>query len=636
MSNRIHKVGGYHKDGYTYYPVVIIGAGESGIAAACQLKEKLGFDQFRIFERQSGIGGTWWINRYPGVACDVPAVFYSFSFAPNPRWTTFYPPGPEIVEYLQDVSDQYGVTDKIELNTDVSHCRWLEEEEQWEITLHHLRPGVGDLSSKDRAKKAKEEGEENVWISKEILRAKVVISAVGGLVEPRAAPEDIPGFDRFEGDCFHSARWNHDVNFKDKDVVVVGSGCSAAQFVPKLVKEPYNAKSVTQLMRSPPWVAPRIPTPLGENNWATYSPLIFTYVPGVQKLLREVVAAGGEWDWRLFGDSAFNENERKKEEKRLLSHMKKTVPEKYHEIMTPDYGVGCKRRIFDAVWLKTLSNPKIDITTMPLTEVHERSVTVGPGQTYPKTSSNTSPEKKEVPADIIVLANGFDVTRWLHPIEVRGKDGKDLVEEMQERGGPQAYQGTAMDGFPNFFIIYGPNTTTGHSSVILATENMVKYALNFIKPILNGDATTVEVKKEAEIAYTTDIQKQLKNTVWMNGGCASWYYDKSGWNSTVLPYGQIWFWYRCTYVYWRDWNIRYTTKGLIKRTLKSTLKLLAIVAVLLGVLRARQSGFNILDFLKNLPRMLNKDNARMGALLAIDKTTKVLKNRRARLLASFQ
>jgi cation diffusion facilitator CzcD-associated flavoprotein CzcO len=477
-------------------------------------------------------------HSYPGVACDVPAAFYSYSFAPNSRWTTLYPPGPEIYEYLQDICDKYGFTDKIQLNTDVSVCRWLEDEEEWEITLHHMRPGVGDLSSKDRAKKAKEEGEENVWISTETVRAKILLSAVGGIVEPRAAPENVPGFDTFKGKYFHSARWDYSVDFNNKDVVVVGTGCSAAQFVPKLTQAPYNAKSVTQLMRSPPWVEPRLPTPFGEEKWAQYSPIMFTYVPGLLKLLRFTIFSLGEYDWRLFGGGKYNEKERKKVEKTLLKYMKKQVPEQYHEILTPNYEVGCKRRIFDAVWFPSLWADNIDLTTLPLTKVHERSVTLGPGRAYPdpeKIDSKVSMEEKEIPADVIVLANGFDVTRWLHPLTVLGKGGKDLVDTMQERGGPQAYQGTAMDGFPNFFIIYGPNTTTGHSSVIMASENMVQYALNFIKPVLMGDATTVEVKKSAEVAYTEDIQARLKNTVWMKGGCASWYYDKSGWNSTVLP-----------------------------------------------------------------------------------------------------
>jgi cation diffusion facilitator CzcD-associated flavoprotein CzcO len=467
-----------------------------------------------------------------------PAVFYSFSFAPNPRWTTFYPPGSEIYAYLEEVCNKYGITDKIQLDTDVTECRWLEEEELWEVTIKHLLPGIGDLSQKDRTKLLQEHGESRAYSCTEKIRTKVVLSCVGGLVDPKGWPEDIPGIKDFKGAMFHSARWDHSVDFNNKDVIVVGTGCSSTQLVPHLITSPFNAKSVTQLMRSPPWVVnPRTP-PGGVERWKKISPSLMTYVPGLLKLTRLFTAAVSEYDFRLFGDGQWHEQERKKVERKLLRHMKSIVPEKYHEIMTPDYGVGCKRRVLDSMWLSALNDSKIDLTTLPLTSVQEHSVTLGPGRLYPdpRKPSNVPTEQKTVPADIIVLANGYEVQNWLHPLKVIGKQGKDLINTMMERGGPQAYQGTAMDGFPNFFIIFGPNTVTGHSSVIMASENMADYAMRFIKPLLKKDARTVEVKMEAEQEYTRDIQKSLSKTVWMSGGCQSWYFTKDGWNSTVLPY----------------------------------------------------------------------------------------------------
>lgn len=219
--------------------------------------------------------------------------------------------------------------------------------------------------------------------------------------------------------------------------------------------------------------------------------------------------------------------------------MKQTVPEKYHEILTPDYGVGCKRRIFDASWFPGLKDPKIDLTTQPLTSIQPRGVTLGPGRSYPdmkKTDSRAPTAERRLPADTIILANGFEVNEWLHRLPIRGTGGRLLTDVWRERGGAQAYMGAAVDGFPNFFIIFGPNTATGHSSVILATENMVKYSLKFIGPILRGDVARYEVKREAEESYTRDIQHKLKKTVWMNGGCQSWYKTDDGWNSTVYPY----------------------------------------------------------------------------------------------------
>jgi hypothetical protein len=179
---RIHRVNGYSDNGYTYYPVIIIGAGESGICMGYKLKQVLGIDQFRIYDRQSGVGGAWWINRYPGVACDVPAVFYSFSFSPNPKWTSFYPPGHEIYDYLQDVCDKFGLTEKIELDTEVLGCRWLPTEDLWEVKLQHLVKGTGDLSTKDRERRVQELGDFSVYSSQETVRCKVLISGVGALV----------------------------------------------------------------------------------------------------------------------------------------------------------------------------------------------------------------------------------------------------------------------------------------------------------------------------------------------------------------------------------------------------------------------------------------------------------------------
>jgi cation diffusion facilitator CzcD-associated flavoprotein CzcO len=461
-----------------------------------------------------------------------PAVFYSFSFCPNPRWTALYPQGKEIVKYLQGVCDTYQIVDKIQLNTDVRECRWLESEQVWELTLEHLMTGMGDLSEYERAQKILSNGRKTVYVTEEKIRAKVVVSCVGGLVEPRTWPENIPGKDKFQGEIFHSARWRYDVDLKDKDVVVIGTGCSAAQFVPKLTAE-YGAKSVTQLMRSPPWVVPRMQPVGGDETYAKWSPWLFTNIPGFAKAVRWIIASGAEYDWRLFGSDPYHDEERKKLETELLSHMKKTVPEKYHEILTPNYGVGCKRRIFDASWFPGLNDPNIDLTTLPLTSISEKSVTLGPGPIYP--TGNTT-EQKIIPADVLILANGFEVTQWLHPLEIIGRNGTKLHDVFAARGGPQMYMGMALDGFPNFFTIFGPNTATGHSSVILASENMVNMSLKFIGPILKGDVMLAEIKKEAELEWARDTQEALKKRVWSTGGCASWYKTEEGWNSTVYPY----------------------------------------------------------------------------------------------------
>ncbi|KAH8665838.1 hypothetical protein BGZ60DRAFT_378619 [Tricladium varicosporioides] len=601
----ICKVDGYDGNGYTYYPVVLIGAGESCIAMGCRLKEELGFDQFRIFERQSGIGGTWWINRYPGVACDVPAAFYSFSFCQNPNWTTFYPKGPEIAAYLQDVCNKYGLVDKIQLNTDVRECKWLEAEQLWEIKLQHLVTGVGDLSEYDRAQKIKKEGPSAVYVAQEIIRAKVVVSGVGGLVEPKIWPDTIPGKDQFEGQIFHSARWRHDIDLKDKDVIVVGTGCSAAQFVPYLTKE-YKARSVTQVMRSPPWVVPREIPPLGNKGWEEKGPWLCNNVPGFAKFIRYSVVAATEADWKLFGTEPKNAKFRASVEKKLLDHMKATVPEKYHEMLTPNYGLGCKRRIADDTWFPALNDPALELTTMPLTSISAKSVTLGPGRTYPdpkNTASKVPDGEVTLPADVIILANGFETTQWLHPLDITGRGGVKIPEIWAERGGPQMYNGTALDSFPNFFTIFGPNTATGHTSVILASENMCTLALKFIKPILEGDVKTVEVKKEAEVKWARDVQTALKKTIWNDPGCRSWYKTAEGWNSTTYPWSQFNFWWRCTFPTWSDWDIQYTSKGLFKKRAANLVRGIALFATIVSFMKLRKGGLSATNLLKQYARM---------------------------------
>ena len=443
------------------------------------------------------------------------------------------------MEYLQGICNRYQLNDKIQLNTDVTEMRWLEDEELWEVQLTHLVAGAGDLSSKDRQQRVRDQGQESVYLRQEMVRAKIVISAVGGLVEPNAIPDSIPGRENFAGRVFHSARWDNDVDLNDKDVVVLGTGCSAIQFVPLLTKAPFNAKSVTQVMRSPPWVVPRPVPPFGNDKWEKWTPILFRSIPGLGRLLRTFLFLTTEMIfYDLFPDTPRVQKKRKETEKDLIRWMREKVPEKYHEILTPNYSYGCKRRIFDVAWFASLHDPKIELTTQPFTSLQTRGVTLGPGRTYPEskdTSGKVPTDQVQIPADVVILANGFDLTTWLHPLKIRGKGGRLMQDVWDERGGAQAYMGATMDGFPNFFMIFGPNTATGHSSVLLATENMVEYSLKFIKQILSDDVKTIEVKKEAEMAWTKKLQEGLEKTVFNSGACRSWYRTASGWNSTAYP-----------------------------------------------------------------------------------------------------
>ncbi|KAH7146728.1 hypothetical protein B0J13DRAFT_664295 [Dactylonectria estremocensis] len=519
--------------GQRHKAVIIIGGGFGGIAMACQLKRKLGCTDFCLLERQSGIGGTWWINTYPGIACDIPSPFYSLCFSQKPDWSTFYAPGKEIRQYLEKVVHNFELGDQLYLDTEVCSCKWNAKLSLWEVTTRQLLPGLGDLSAAERNLILETEGPSSVFLNETTWTCRLLVSAVGGLVEPAPWPANVAGKDKFQGKVIHSARWDSNTDFRGKNVVVVGTGCSAAQLVPRLLDSDYGASHVTQLMREPPWVLPRVTPPLGDHFYEKWSPLLCSYIPAYMRAFRAVVALVTELDFQLFGASRSSERKRHQLEQKLLQHMRKTVPSKYHDILTPKYPIGCKRRIYDTAWFPCLCDSRIELTTLAMESVNENSITLRPGpKTHP---TEKSLEARRVPADIIVLANGFAVSRWFHPLEVVGSEGTTLEGEFEERGGPQLYRGTALDRFPNLFLLFGPNSFTGHSSVVLGLENQVDHAIKLMRPVLTGEAKTVEVKRSAVVNYNEEVQSDLGKMVWNNGGCSNWYVDSKGRNSMSYP-----------------------------------------------------------------------------------------------------
>lgn len=452
-----------------------------------------------------------------------PTALYSFSFAPNYTSPKIYPSGQDYVTYLYNVAERCQILDKVQLNTDVKEIRYVEEASEWEVKLSYLLPGMGDLSASERQQRG------SISIKEETVRAKIVISCVGILVEPNAWPSSIPGKDVFQGDIIHSARWRGGIDLKDKDVIVIGSGCSAAQIVPSLLQ--MEVKTVTQIMRTPPWVSPRVDEPFGKEAYARYAPIVFRFFPILGYTMRCIICLFTEVLW----STVFQRNNvrlRRMAEKSSLAHMRSKVPKKYHKIMTPDYSYGCKRRVFDSDWMESMSSSKFTLTMQPLKRLNARSVSLArlDGE---KAESMRPLDEVNLPADVIVLANGFEATRFLHPLNVYGRHGQAIKDCWAQRGGAQAYMGTAIDGFPNFFMTVGPNTFVGHSSVILGIESTVGYILKLVSPVLDSDTLTVEPKKEAALRWTADIQRSMQKTVF--AGCKSWYNDERGWNSTMYP-----------------------------------------------------------------------------------------------------
>ena len=482
------------------------------------------------------------------------------------------------MRYLYDVCEEYSLLDKIQLDTGVTGIKWIEEDEEWEVTLEHMAAGAGEMTSKERAKLAAEKGSQAVYVKREVVRAKVVCSAVGGLIEPKENPK-IPGLETFEGSILHTARWDDKVDLHDKDVVLLGTGCSAAQILPQLIKPEHGVKSVTQLLRSPPWAVPGLPD-AAQEWWEKWMPILCTYIPGYQNAVRKLLFAISEFEFvTFFSPTEKARANRQAKRQEFVDILNSRVPKEYQEILTPDYEIFCKRRVVDVDWYKSLQKDNVSITSQPMTAIGPKTVTLGPGRNYPplsKTTSEAPTDEKTIPADIIIMANGYETGEWLHPLDVTGRNAQSLYDLWSTRGGAQAYMGTAMDQFPNFFLIFGPNTATGHSSVILASENMVNYALHFIGPILNGEVSTYEVKESAERKWTADIQAELKNSVFQSGGCKSWYYKAdSGWNATVYPRTQIDYTLRCMFPRYSHWNAKYTRKGVLMSYFRLTLKLFA-------------------------------------------------------------
>ncbi|KAK6359188.1 hypothetical protein TWF696_000353 [Orbilia brochopaga] len=540
-----------------YSKVLIVGAGESGLCMGVQLKKR-NITDFAIYERNSDIGGTWYANTYPGVACDVPALAYSYSFARNPDWTSQYPQGPELYAYFAKVCDDYNLRPHITFNTEVESATYDETRKLWSVRLRKHAVASWETTSHPWVKDLKYSGQVgDTWTHE----CKVLFTAVGLLIRPMEVK--IEGMEKFNGPVFHSAIWDHSVDLEGKDVVLLGNGCTASQIVPAI--EP-QVKSLTQIVRSAHWMLPRPKFPIASSaGYEKYAPTVFRYLPGSQTVARYITFSIMELAWLAFRNDDLGERARKKQERTSIAHVKKHAPEKYWDLLIPKFPIGFKRRIFDDLYVRTLKSPKITLTRDEVTRLSENTVHTASGAEYH--------------ADVVVLATGFKTNDWIAPLDIVGRNGEHLTEHWQKTGGPCAYNSAAVAGFPNFFMLVGPNSVTGHSSVILASENMSHYALTVAEPVLNGDADEIEIKPEAEASYSRWMQDSLKQTVFNNDEFQSWYKRADGWNSSCYPRSQIHFMYRCYFPVYKDWILTKTAQGIWRDRIRRLLVLILIFGV---------------------------------------------------------
>lgn len=456
--------------------VAVIGGGISGIAASVHMR-RIGIEDFAVLERAAEPGGTWRDNTYPGCACDVPTTLYSFSFAPKPDWSRAFAPQEEIRRYVLDVAEKHGVADRIHCNTDVLAAEWDEERQRWLIET-----SAGDYA------------------------AEVMVSATGPWSEP--VIPDLPGLDEFEGKVFHSSRWDHEHDLDGARVAVIGSGASAVQFVPEI--QP-RVGQMTVFQRTAHWVLPKVDGPVGPRTQR-----IFRRYPSTQRALRE----GLYYTTELIGVAMRNPRLLAPLQAAGRAHLKRTVPDpELRRILTPDYTLGCKRLLFSNEWYQALGKPNVDVVPHAVREVTPNSVIAADGT------------EREV--DTILLGTGFTITDLPIAERVRGREGRTLDETWN--GSPTGYLGSTVHGFPNLFVLLGPNIGTGHSSAFLLIETQIGYMLEGLRAMDRGDLGSVEVRADVQDRFNAEVQSRLLGTVWNAGGCMSYYLDANGRNSTMFP-----------------------------------------------------------------------------------------------------
>jgi cation diffusion facilitator CzcD-associated flavoprotein CzcO len=478
--------GNHHNSADMSVDVLIVGAGFSGICMGIKLLEA-GMKNFLLIEKSEDVGGTWYENRYPGCACDVPAHLYSFSFERNPSWTRMFAGQQEIWQYLRSCVQRYGLTPYLRFKTRFREAAWDDADGHWRIC-------VSD-SSRDNL----------------IIRARVLVSGMGALHVPHY-PE-IPGIERFTGPSFHSATWRSDVDLSGKRVAVVGTGASAIQFIPHIAS---RTGKLHVFQRTPAWIVPRLDFGIPEK-WRK----LFRRIPALTWVLRKTLFVALEWRVLSFlGDRVVREHM----EKIARGHLERSVSDpKLRAALTPRYQIGCKRILLSDDFYPALQRPHVELVTERIAEVRERSIVTEDGV--------------ERPVDVLIYGTGFYVTEQFIGMKLVGRDGIEIHDAW--RNGISAYLGVTVAGFPNFFILLGPNTGLGHNSVVLMIEAQVGYVINCLKLMRERKIGAMEVRAEAQKHFAADVRDRMARTVWQSGGCRSWYQDTHTGENTALWPGSV-------------------------------------------------------------------------------------------------
>ncbi|MEV7428011.1 NAD(P)/FAD-dependent oxidoreductase [Nocardioides sp. NPDC092400] len=457
---------------------LVIGAGFAGLCAAIKLQED-GEHDFVVIEKGDDVGGTWRDNTYPGAACDVPSQLYSFSFAPNPDWTSSFSPQPEIQAYLRRVARESGTLDRFRFGTRVEDATWDDAAARWTV-----RTSTGTWSA-----------------------GSLVVGA-GGLSEPKLP--DIEGIGDFRGHLFHSARWDHDVDLAGKRVAVIGTGASAIQIVPEVQRV---AARLDVYQRTAPWVIPR-----NDRRYSALERAALRRVPGLQRAYRTAVYWGRETYVPAFTlEPGIAYPARKLAEANIARGI--GDPD-LRERVTPHFALGCKRVLISNAYYPALAAGNVDLVTDRIARVTPTSVVTADGT------------EREV--DVIIVATGFHTTELPITEHLVGRRGRTLAERWRESG-MAAYKGTTVPEFPNLFLLVGPNTGLGHSSMVFMIESQVQYVRQALRTMRLNRYAALEPREDVAARWNDRLQQRMKRTVWHRGGCSSWYLDEHGRNTTLWP-----------------------------------------------------------------------------------------------------
>jgi len=459
------------------FEIVIVGTGFAGLGMAIRLR-RAGMADFVLLERAGDIGGTWRDNAYPGCACDIPAQLYSFSFARNAHWSRVFPTQPEIHAYLRACVERYDLERHIRYRSEVVEARYDAERVRWRI---ETRGGLA-------------------------YEAPVLISGMGGLSNP-AIPQ-IPGIESFAGARFHSARWDHGVDLAGKAVGVIGTGASAIQFVPQIAP---RVARLHVFQRTPPWIVPRFDAPIDARTRR-----LLRFLPGyawAQRaflyLTHEARALGFTVNPKLL---ALVEKIARRE---LL---RRIVDPELRARLTPDYRLGCKRILISSDYYPALCRDNVQVVTSPIQRVEPTAIVTRDGVRYP--------------TDVIVYGTGFRAQDGLAPVRIVGEGGRTLDDAWAD--GMEAFLGTSIAGFPNFFTLAGPNTGLGHNSMVYMIESQIAYVLDALRQLRKRRARALDVLPDVQRAFNLDLRDRTKHTVWQTG-CRSWYLDENGRNTSLWP-----------------------------------------------------------------------------------------------------